>query len=49
MTTILLSAALLLLASGAGLVRAIRRDGLGHRPPPRSHLDWDAGLRHRLP
>jgi hypothetical protein len=49
MTTILLACLLLVLGSGTALVRAIRLDGLGHRPPPRSHLDWDAGLRHRLP
>lgn len=22
------------------LVRAVRADGLGHRPPPASHRDW---------
>ncbi|PFG44013.1 hypothetical protein ATJ88_2730 [Isoptericola jiangsuensis] len=23
------------------LARAVRHDGLGHRPAPRSHRDWD--------
>lgn len=48
MTTLALLA-LVLLPTSAALVRTIRADGLGHRPPPRSHLDWDAGLRHRVP
>lgn len=37
-----------LLASLVGLVRTIRRDGLGHRPPPPSRLDWSAGPDDRL-
>ncbi|WP_372595400.1 hypothetical protein [Actinotalea sp.] len=25
------------------LPRLVRADGLGHRPPPGSHLSWDVG------
>ena len=28
-------------ATVASLVHAVRADGLGHRPPPRSHVDDD--------
>lgn len=48
MTTLTLLT-LALVPTSVALVRAIRADGLGHRPPPRSHLDWDADLRHRMP
>jgi hypothetical protein len=37
-----------LLASLVGLLRTIRRDGLGHRRPPQSHVDWSAGPDDRL-
>ncbi len=30
----------LLVALGARLAVLITTDGLGHRPPPRSHRDW---------
>ncbi|MEZ0447847.1 hypothetical protein [Cellulomonas sp. ICMP 17802] len=26
------------------LARLVRRDGLGHRPPPASHHDWSETL-----
>lgn len=40
----LLTLTLLLLPLAAALVAlavTVRRDGLGHRPPPRSHHAWD--------
>ncbi|MCK9795066.1 hypothetical protein M1843_15040 [Isoptericola sp. 4D.3] len=41
MTAILLAlTVLLVVAYAASLVRAVRRDGLGTRRPPRSHPDW---------
>lgn len=30
------------------LIELIRTDGYGVRPPPTSHLDWDAGPDARL-
>ncbi|NYD87746.1 hypothetical protein [Cellulomonas oligotrophica] len=30
-----------LLAVLVALALVVRRDGLGHRPPPRSHHAWD--------
>ncbi|MDX6277809.1 MAG: hypothetical protein QOJ72_1937 [Nocardioidaceae bacterium] len=35
----ILLAAILVLASGIALVRAIPHDGYGTRPAPRSHID----------
>lgn len=42
MATLLLALALLTLAVWltTRLHDWVRRDGLGHRPPPRSHHDW---------
>jgi hypothetical protein len=37
-----------LIASLIGLVRTIRKDGLGHRQPPRSRVDWSAGPDDRM-
>ncbi|MCA5894620.1 hypothetical protein LEP48_14870 [Isoptericola sp. NEAU-Y5] len=31
---------LVMTATLIGLARVVRRDGLGARRPPRSHLDW---------
>lgn len=33
------------LVTVVSLVRAVRSDGLGHRPPPRSHADDLGGAR----
>ncbi|WP_019136930.1 hypothetical protein [Cellulomonas massiliensis] len=35
--------ALLALVELVALVREVRRDGLGSRPAPASHLTWSAG------
>lgn len=34
------SAAVILTGLIVALVRMVREDGLGHRPPPASHRDW---------
>ncbi|MDO8144186.1 MULTISPECIES: hypothetical protein [Isoptericola] len=48
MTTIILLLLLLLtVAALAASARAVRRDGLGHRRPPRSHPDWWEGVELR--
>ena len=39
---LLLVSALVLAVITAAILRAVRRDGLGHGTPPRSHHEWDA-------
>lgn len=43
MDLLLTIVALLVLVEMVALVRAVRRDGLGSRPAPRSRPTWSAG------
>ncbi|ACQ79530.1 hypothetical protein Bcav_1270 [Beutenbergia cavernae DSM 12333] len=49
MTSFLVIVAALVLVSAVALARGIRRDGLGHRPPPASHEAWTAGRYRSTP
>ena len=45
---LLFTSALLLAVVGVVLVREVRCDGYGHRPPPRSRVDEEESREHQL-